>query len=514
MGSEENTLETASDNQASGAAKALTVGELETQNRKLATALTLTQKQLERARQQLAEVAMPPMTTAYFLKAFLAERQAEVQLAARRMRVSVAPGVELSSFERGQSIRLNEQMVLIGAASPVREGTIATIKEWLGIDRVILTVNGGEQVFSVAANLNTQQLEAGDQVRVDTAAKLVLEKVVRQEMQELLQLHDPEVGYDEIGGLNKQVEQVREAVELPLKHPELFKQLELRPPKGILLYGPPGCGKTLIAKALATSLRQGKKPAAFFTVKGPQLLNKFVGECEREIRAIFGASRQIAKTGRPVVIFFDEMEALFRTRGSGISSDIETSVVPQFLAELDGVEELRNIIVVGASNREDMIDPAVLRAGRLDVRVHVDRPDRAGTEEILRIYLSNNLPYAGGSRDSMIIELAQYLFRQDAQSVLLTAELAGGGSQDFFVKDFLSGATLRGIVERAKKLSLRRLVADPNSGLTRDDLLQSAKAEVTELVDLAASTAPDQWARVLGIRGDRVVRLTRNELEW
>ena len=402
-------------------------------------------------------------------------------------------------------------MVAVAASDYPRSGTVVSVLEMGGEDRVLVSSEGGaEQMLVLAGPLRHGNLRPGDSLVADTRTGTALERIVREDVEQLLTPEVPDVTYADIGGLDAQIAQVRDSIEMPFNHPELYRQFGLRPPKGILLYGPPGSGKTLIAKAVANSLsKRGGASTFFLSIKGPELLNKFVGETERQIRAIFARARALAAGDTPVVIFFDEMEALFRTRGTGVSSDVETMIVPQLLAEMDGVESLDNVVIIGASNRADMIDPAVLRPGRLDVRIRVDRPDRAGALDIFSKYLTPRVPIHasevarfGGLDEAvagMIERAVDALYTRDETTALFLATLVSGEHKRIYLADLVSGALIAGIVERAKKYAIKDALSGEAAGLTMGHLLRGVHEEMNESLELAATSSPEDWARTSGL---------------
>jgi proteasome-associated ATPase len=403
---------------------------------------------------------------------------------------------------------------------------VGHIKNILSEGRVLMSLHGEEErVVELAAPLQEVELSIGDPLLFDARSGYALERLPKSDVEDMILEEVPDAAYEDIGGLGEQIETVRDAVELPFLHPELFAEHRLSPPKGVLLYGPPGCGKTLIAKAVAASLskklghRDGKEIRSFFLhVKGPELLNKYVGETERKIREIFKKARERAEEGHPVIIFFDEMDALFRTRGTGVSSDMESTVVPQFLAEIDGLEALRNVIVIGASNRQDLLDPAMLRAGRLDVKIRIDRPDRQGAVDIFQKYLSIDLPYdeallrdAEGDRrravDHLIADAVEEMYGTKDENKFLEVSYANGETEVLYFKDFSSGAMVSGIVSRAKKYAIKRTIETGVRGIALSDIIQAIRDEYRENEDLPNTTNPDDWAKIAGRRGDKIVHV-------
>jgi proteasome-associated ATPase len=442
------------------------------------------------------------------------------------MRVALHPEIELSELRRGQEVVLNESLNVVLARSADMSGEVVTFKELLedGTRALVVGRADEERVCELAEELFDERLRAGDHLLMEGRSGLLLEKLPRPEVEELVLEEMPDVSYDDVGGLDDQIEMIKDAVELPYLFGDLFREHELQPPKGILLYGPPGCGKTLIAKAVANSLakrvaeKTGNTQAKsyFLNIKGPELLNKYVGETERQIRLIFQRAREKSEEGNPVIVFFDEMDSLFRTRGSGISSDIESTIVPQLLAEIDGVELLKNVIVIGASNREDLIDPAILRPGRLDVKIKIERPDMESAKQIFGQYLTTKLPiadaelkHAGGDPDDAVKRMidvgVESMYSVDDENKFLEVTYQNGDKETLFFKDFASGAMIENIVRRAKKLSIKRTIAGEERGISTDDVLESIKQEFREHEDLPNTTNPDDWAKISGKKGERIV---------
>lgn len=449
---------------------------------------------------------------------------ADIFQSGRKLRVSVSPLVDVKRLLPGQEVLLNESLTIVAALSYERAGELVTIKELLGKDRVLVIGRADEErVVRLSGPLQQQKIRVGDALSVDNRTGYALEKIARSEVENLVLEEVPDIAYEDIGGLGPQIEQIRDAVELPFLHPNLYREHGLKAPKGILLYGPPGCGKTLIAKAVANSLaaraieRTGSEETRsyFLNIKGPELLDKYVGETERHIRLIFARAREKASDGSPVVVFFDEMDSLFRTRGTGVSSDVETTIVPQLLSEIDGVEKLENVIVIGASNREDMIDPAILRPGRLDVKIKIHRPDAEGAAEIFGKYITADLPLHrddlaehGGSVEAtiqaMIRRTVEKMYSTEKSNEYLEVTYANGDTEMLYFKDFNSGAVIQNVVDRAKKNAIKDLLLNGQKGLRIEHLLHAVVDEFKEHEDMPNTTNPDDWARISGKKGERI----------
>jgi len=494
-------------------------------NQKLTSTIETARERITVLRDEVEKLSQPPSAYGTVLQVN-DDGSADVHSGGRKMRVGVHPELT-EGLQPGQEVVLNDSMSIVMARTHDNSGEVVTVKEVLAGGRRALVVGRGdeERVVELADDLVGGGLRSGDSVMLDPRSGILLEILPRPEVQDLVLEEIPDVSYEDVGGLDRQIEQIVDAVELPFLHQDLFAEYDLPAPKGILLYGPPGCGKTLIAKAVANSLAakvadvSGDEEARsyFLNIKGPELLNKYVGETERQIRLVFQRAREKSEQGWPVIVFFDEMESLFRTRGTGISSDIESTIVPQLLAEIDGVETLRNVIVIGASNREDLIDPAILRPGRLDVKIKIERPDATAAAAIFSRYLVGDLPIdevlvdtvGGGDRNkaalAMIDETVAEMYSDEEQNRFLEVTYQNGDKEVLYFRDFSSGAMVENIVRRAKKLAIKRQLAGGARGIRTEDMVQSVRQEFTEHEDLPNTTNPDDWAKISGKKGERIV---------
>ncbi len=497
-------------------------------NRKLTATLQDAKEKLEILKEKVDELSAPPNNYGVFL-ASNEDDTVDVDISGRKWRVRVEPSLKTKGIEAGQEVIVNSGMNVIGVKPVEKHGDVVKIKERIAPERAIVSLRTDEErVVRLASTLKDETLKPGDNVLIDTHSFMVIEKLPKREVEDLLLEEVPDIGYQDIGGLDKQIEAIRDAIEMPYLYPDEYREFNLEPPKGVLLYGPPGCGKTLIARAVASGIAErvrqetGREDVRsyFINIKGPELLNKYVGETERKIREVFQKARDKSREGFPVIIFFDEMDSLFRSRGMGISSDMESTLVPQFLSEIDGVENLRDVIVIGASNRQDLLDPAVLRPGRLDIKIKIDRPTLEGAKDIFSIYLTPKLPFAqneiekfDGDTDALLKYLIQKtvddMYATTDENRFIEVTYARGEREMLFFKDFVSGAMIRNIVSRAKKAAIKRFITShgQEKGLALADMSHAIREEYQENEDLPNTTNPDDWAKISGRKGEKIVNI-------
>lgn len=497
-------------------------------NKKLTGTLQEAKEKLQILKEKVEQLSAPPNNYGVFLGAN-EDGSIDIDVSGRKWRVNLDPGLKAEDLSVGQEVIVNSGMNVVGIKAPERHGEVVKIKERIADELAIISLRTDEErVVRVAASLKDEALKTGDNVLLNHTTSMLMEKLPKREVEDLLLEEVPDIGYADIGGLDTQIEAIRDAIEMPYLYPKEYEEFNLSPPKGVLLYGPPGCGKTLIARAVASGIAERVRKQTgraeirgyFINIKGPELLNKYVGETERKIREIFQKARDKSKEGFPVIIFFDEMDSLFRSRGMGISSDMESTLVPQFLAEIDGVENLRDVIVIGASNRQDLLDPAVLRPGRLDIKIKIDRPSMEGAKDIFAIYLTPDLPFSeetcqrfNGDTEAIskhfINEAASTMYAMTDENLFIEVTYARGERETLFFKDFVSGAMIENIVSRAKKAAIKRFIGSDGAekGMCLDDLKAAIREEYQENEDLPNTTNPDDWAKISGRKGEKIVNI-------
>ena len=497
-------------------------------NKRLTSTLQEAKEKLQILKEKVDQLSAPPNNYGVFLGANK-DGTVDIDISGRKWRVNMDPALKDKSLAVGQEVIVNSGMNVVDIKSAERHGDVVKIKERVEDELAIVSLRTDEErVVRIAESLKEETLKTGDHVLLNHTTSMLMEKLPKREVEDLLLEEVPDIGYTDIGGLDTQIEAIRDAIELPYLYPKEYQEFNLSPPKGVLLYGPPGCGKTLIARAVASSIAERVRKESgredvrgyFINIKGPELLNKYVGETERKIREVFQKARDKSKEGFPVIIFFDEMDSLFRSRGMGISSDMESTLVPQFLSEIDGVENLRDVIVIGASNRQDLLDPAVLRPGRLDVKIKIDRPNLDGAKDIFAIYLTPDLPFAEkvhqqfngdtqAAADHFIDAAVNEMYATTDENRFIEVTYARGERETLFFKDFVSGAMIENIVSRAKKAAIKRFIGSDGTdkGMCLDDLKAAIREEYHENEDLPNTTNPDDWAKISGRKGEKIVNI-------
>jgi len=482
---------------------------------------------LEKYEQIVKKLSSPANRIGTFLSAASRET-AQIVVGGADYYCECDPRVDLGSLRRGARVLVNEAYVIVGDLGYDRTGPVVKVTEVLGPDRLRVGTEHGVQSLVIQRGdlLMKEKLKAGDEVRTDSNYKVAVEVLARPHSDEYFLDTVPELPWEKVGGQQEALAAIRDAIELPLLHPELFARYQHATPKGFLLYGPPGCGKTLIGKATAYNLTQQLKAQSgeemreyFMHIKGPEILNMWVGESERMVREIFATAREKRREGYLPFLFIDEAESILGTRRSSRFSNILSTLVPMFCTEMDGIESLNEVVIILASNRADLIDPAILRPGRIDRKIKVARPTREGAGEIYRIYLSENLPYdpdlvraSGGVPEAISLLVAKLIdaqFTHRDENRFLTITLRSGKKEVLYRGDLISGAIIASIVERAKGLAIKRAIATgQEEGISESDLLLSLDAEYSENDIFPPSDVTEDWLQLLDYDSENVVKVS------
>ncbi|MGB8170724.1 MAG: AAA family ATPase [Chthoniobacteraceae bacterium] len=489
--------------------------------------VTEARQALEKYEQIVKKLSSPANRIGTFLSAANRET-AQIVVGGSDYFCNCDPRVDLGSLRRGTRVLVNEAYVIVGDLGFDKTGPVTKITEVLGPDRLRVGTEHGMQALVLQRSdlLLKEKLKAGDEVRVDPNYKVAIEVLARPHSDEYFLDTVPELPWEKVGGQHEALQAIRDAIELPLLHPQLFQRFQHATPKGFLLYGPPGCGKTLIGKATAYNLTQQLKSQTgeemreyFMHIKGPEILNMWVGESERMVREIFATAREKRREGYLPFLFIDEAESILGTRRASRFSNILSTLVPMFCTEMDGIESLSEVVIILASNRADLIDPAILRPGRIDRKIKVARPTRDGAQEIYRIYLGENLPYdpelvrtAGGVPQAinvLVEKLIELQFGHREENKFLTITLRSGKKDVLYRGDLVSGAIIASIVERAKSIAIKRAIATGlEEGISESDLVISLDAEYAENDIFPPSDVTEDWLQLIDYDSENVVKVS------
>jgi proteasome-associated ATPase len=502
----------------------------------LRDALEEERRDVEDAKRLLAEyeeayqkLTSPANRTGVFLE-MLEEGIALIAVGDSEFVVSIDPKLDVQALKAGVRVKVNDAYAIIGVMPPHPGGQVLKVSELLDKERLRVSQDPAGSIGRVVVrghSLKKARIKVGDEVRVEPNFKVALEHFPKTETREYFYEEVPEIKWEDIGGQEEAIRLIRDTIEHPLLYPELYKKFDKKPVKGILLYGPPGCGKTLIGKATAHNLakeyskRVGKPVREYFMyVSGPKILNMWLGETERMVREIFETARERSKEGRLVFIFFDEAESVLRTRSSGRWLNISNTVVPQFCSELDGLVNLENVVLILTSNRPDYIDPAVLRPERIDRKIKVGRPNKEATREIFSIYLHKDIPLdpngdpdgpsdKEGLRQCFIDTITSFIWRSVPETEFVRVYLRNGGVETLYWRDLISGALIKSVVDRAKDSAIRRAIAEPDHphGIRLEDLREAVRQEYRENEIFPKSDSLEDWLKLLDFEPENVAAI-------
>ena len=426
--------------------------------------------------------------------------------------------MEEEGLKTGDQVALNEGFVAIAKLPLPIQGPMARISGKLhGEQWLVQAATGNTETIVLShVSLDSSSLKESEEVFLDSNQRVILGKLPKRESQTLIEDDFEKVEWSQVGGQEKVKEEIRKVLEYPLLHDKILQEMEYQVPKGFLFYGPPGCGKTLVGKAILTEVisklseqENSELQGRFIHVKGPEILNMWLGESERKIREIFKKARDYKEKGQVPFIFIDEAESILGTRQAWRGSNISNTVVPMFCAEMDGIQSLRDTVVILATNRPDLIDPAIVRPGRIDRKIKVRRPDREECKQILRVYLKDGLPREHKDFDQMAEPFLDQLFKRNSEQEVLVLTLRSGGNRKMYWSDFISGAAIEGIMKRSKESAIERAIKGETLCITVDDLTTALETEFKEGSLLPAESNLEDWLQLLDMESKDVVRVRK-----